>query len=114
GEASKTCVAGAAKAPEKTVKYDPALCEKLGGLALPESRQKEILETLGFAVAKDWTVTAPSWRPDIDGKADIVEEVLRIHGYDTIEDVALEANDNLPPPLSLLQKKLSITRRILA
>lgn len=114
GEASKTCVAGAAKAPEKTVKYDPALCEKLGGLALPEARQKEILEALGFTISKDWTVTAPSWRPDIDGKADIVEEVLRIHGYDKIEDVALEANDNLPPPLSPLQKKLSVTRRILA
>ncbi len=114
GEAGTVHIAGSAPVMEKTVSYDPAYLEKLGGLSLPENHQKEILDSLGFTVSADWTITVPSWRPDIEGRADIVEEVLRIHGYDHIESRALPVNDNMQPPLNLLQKRLSQTRRILA
>lgn len=73
-----------------TTGYDPVLAETLGGLVIPAGRQKAILESLGFTVEPldangdpvgidagfdAFRVTAPSWRRDIDGPADLVEEV---------------------------------------
>ena len=69
--------------------YDPALSARLGGLDVHPDRQRVILESLGFEVGDDWTVTAPSWRPDIDGPADIVEEVIRVEGIDRVPSVPL-------------------------
>lgn len=114
GSAGSLHIAGAAPIVEKTVAYTPELTKKYSGLDIDEARQKDILEQLGFSIDANWTVTAPSWRPDIDGKADIAEEILRIFGYDHIPDQALEANDNLSAPLNSLQKSLSKTRRLLA
>lgn len=68
----------------KSFRYDPTLCDRLGGINLPHAEQKAILERLGFAVATDWTVTVPSWRRDIDAQADLVEEIIRIHGLEHV------------------------------
>ncbi len=68
----------------KSFRYDPTLCDRLGGINLPHAEQKAILERLGFTVASDWMVTVPSWRRDIDGQADLVEEVIRIHGLEHV------------------------------
>ena len=114
GEASTLFTAGKAPEPHKVVEYTPDMTQKYSGMDIDEAVQKTILSDLGFSVADDWKVTAPSWRPDIDGKADIAEEILRINGYDKIPNQALEANDNLKPPLNTLQKRLSETRRTLA
>ena len=73
----------------RTVRYDPALVETLGGLAVAPDRQRDILERLGFAVAADWTVTIPTWRRGVDGPPDLVEEVIRIEGIDNVPAVPL-------------------------
>jgi phenylalanyl-tRNA synthetase beta chain len=92
GVPSKRKIAG--KPPIKTfsVHFSFDRVEKLMGLALPDAEIRRTLEALGFVVAGDgprFTVTAPSWRPDIHGPADLVEEVARIAGLESIASVPL-------------------------
>ncbi|WP_121117140.1 phenylalanine--tRNA ligase subunit beta [Croceibacterium ferulae] len=89
GEASDVVRAGTPPLDTVVTAFDPQLTQRLGGVAVPEDEQRAILERLGFTVASDWTVTTPTWRPDIIGPADLVEEVVRVHGIDRIESVAL-------------------------
>ena len=59
---------------------------------MPQPEAKVILEDLGFQVSgagERAKVTPPSWRPDVEGKADLVEEVIRITGLDRIEPAPL-------------------------
>jgi len=91
GEPSQVVRAGAPPVAERRVDYDPARCEGLAGVAVPEDRQQDILQRLGFTVARNgvWRVGIPSWRRDVDGAADLVEEVARIHGYDRVPSTPL-------------------------
>jgi len=86
GTASAVTRAGAVPVTAKIVAYDPGHAERLGGVVVEPARQKEILESLGFGVSGDvpWHVSVPSWRRDIDGSADIVEEVVRSTGLDAV------------------------------
>ena len=72
----------------------------LGGLAIAPERQRAILESLGFTVGDDWQVTPPTWRRDIDGPADLVEDVIRIEGLDKVPSVPLprDAGGDEPKP----------------
>ena len=78
--------------------YDTARCAALGGIDVAADQQKAILESLGFEVAADWTVTVPTWRRDIDGSADLVEEVVRIVGLDNIVSTPLPRADGVAKP----------------
>jgi len=98
GEASEVVRAGSPPSEPTVVAYDPGLAERLGGIAITEEEQRRTLEALEFAVAPDWKVTAPLRRHDIEGPADIVEEVVRIHGLDGIESVALPRADGVARP----------------
>ncbi|MBC7987378.1 MAG: phenylalanine--tRNA ligase subunit beta, partial [Sphingomonadaceae bacterium] len=91
GEASKVIEAGAPPMATRTVRYDPGLAARLGGLDIPAAAQKATLEALGFAVSGEgpFEVTAPTWRRDIDAAPDLVEEVVRIAGYDHIRSTPL-------------------------
>ena len=106
GEASEVVRAGKAPAMPHTVAYNPKLAETLGGVAIAADEQQRILTALGFGVAADWTVTAPGWRPDVDGAADIVEEVVRIHGLDNIASVPLPRVDGVAKPTATPVQKL--------
>ncbi len=98
GEASHAVHAGEAPAGMREVAYDPSLAATLGGVDIAADEQKRILAALGFTVRDDWRVIAPGWRPDIDGAPDIVEEVVRIHGLDTIASVALPRLEGVARP----------------
>ncbi|GGB26668.1 phenylalanine--tRNA ligase beta subunit [Sphingomonas metalli] len=86
--------------------YDPVRAETLGGLAVAPERQRAILESLGFTVSDDWQVTPPSWRRDIDGTADIVEEVIRIEGIDKVEPVPLPRIPGVARPTATAEQRL--------
>ena len=98
GEASEVVRAGAVPIAGRQVAYDPSLAATLGGVAIAEDEQRRILAALGFVAAADWAVSVPSWRPDVDGAADIVEEVVRIYGLDNIASVALPRVDGVARP----------------
>ena len=110
GTASDVVRAGEPPLATATIAYDPARVATLGGLDVPQDGQKAILESLGFGVAGDWAVTAPSWRRDVHGSADLVEEVARIVGFDHIPSVPLprEAGVAKPTatPLQLTERRL--------
>lgn len=106
GEASEAARAGQLPLAAKTVAYDPALAETLGGVAIPAQEQKRILAALGFMADDAWQVAVPTWRPDIDGAPDIVEEVVRIHGLDNIASVALPRADGVAQPTATPAQKL--------
>ena len=86
--------------------YDTDMAETLGGLAVPADRQRRILESLGFGVDADWNVTVPTWRRDIDGPADLVEEVIRIEGIDKVAPVPLPRAPGVARPTATPEQKL--------
>ena len=98
GEPSEVIRAGTPPTQRKTLAYDPALAGNLGGIDVADSEQKRILAALGFEVSEDWTVTVPTWRPDVDGAPDIVEEVIRVHGLDAVPSTPLPRADGVAKP----------------
>ncbi|MEQ1551457.1 phenylalanine--tRNA ligase subunit beta [Sphingorhabdus sp.] len=106
GDASDVIHAGQPPVERKTVVYDTARCVALGGIDVPADQQKAILESLGFEVATDWTVTVPTWRRDIDGWADLVEEVVRIVGLDNVVSTPLPRADGVAKPTATPQQSL--------
>lgn len=106
GEPSEIIRAGEAPSGTKVVAYDPALAERLGGVAIPDDQQRAILRALGFGSDARWNVIVPSWRPDVDGAPDIVEEVVRIHGLDNIASTALPRADGVARPTATPAQQL--------
>jgi phenylalanyl-tRNA synthetase beta chain len=98
GEPSEVIRAGEPPLACKSFAYDPALAGNLGGIEVANGEQKRILAALGFEVAEDWTVTVPTWRPDVDGAPDIVEEVIRVHGLDAVPSTPLPRADGVAKP----------------
>ena len=97
GEASRVTRAGWPPVDRKRVAFDPALTLGLGGIDVPPPEQSAILGRLGFSV-EDGEVLVPSWRRDIDGPADLVEEVARIAGYDRIPSTPLPRVEGVARP----------------
>ena len=98
GSASEVIRAGTPPVAAKMIGYDPMLCARLGGVDVLPGDQQAILERLGFTVSDDWTVTVPSWRRDVDGPADLVEEVVRITGLDHVVSTPLPRADGVALP----------------
>lgn len=91
GEPSEVVQAGTIPTWQRDIEFDYAYTKKLSGMDVPEARQQEILKSLGFTV-KGNKITPPSWRVDIEGKADLVEEIIRVIGYDKIEAVSVRSD----------------------
>ncbi|MDP3549156.1 MAG: phenylalanine--tRNA ligase subunit beta [Novosphingobium sp.] len=98
GEASEVVRAGEPPLARKAVAYDPELAGNLGGIDVGNGEQKRILTALGFDVSDEWTVTVPTWRPDVDGAPDLVEEVIRVHGLDAVPSTSLPRADGVANP----------------
>jgi phenylalanyl-tRNA synthetase beta chain len=106
GSASGVTRAGEPPVEKRMVRYDTDRAETLGGLAIAPARQKEILERLGFTVGEDWQVSIPTWRRDVDGAADLVEEVIRIEGIDKVPSVPLDRVPGVATPTATPEQKL--------
>ena len=98
GTASAIARSGQAPVAPRNISYDTDYCRRLGGIDVPQDEQRNILERLGFSVTSDWSVGVPSWRRDVDGPADIVEEVVRMVGLDHVVSVPLPRADGVAIP----------------
>ncbi|TRW16697.1 phenylalanine--tRNA ligase subunit beta [Glacieibacterium frigidum] len=117
GEASEVITAGEIPQPALTVAYRPERTLGLAGVAVPEDVQADILSRLGFRVemGEPWVVGVPSWRRDIDGEADIVEEVVRLFGFEHVPSTPLERAPGVAKPTATAAQKLERgVRRALA
>ncbi len=102
GEASEPIIAGKEPNWERSIALRETHIAELTGVTPAKAETKRILKALGFTTqktAKGWKVSVPSWRSDITQEADLVEEIIRIHGYDKIPA--------LPVPFVFAQQILS-------
>ena len=97
GEASAAVHAGEPPIEKRVIAFDFARTKALGGIDVAEARQAEILDSLGFEVAGN-NVTVPTWRRDVEGPADLVEEVARITGCDKVPSTPLERTAGVAKP----------------
>ena len=99
----------------KEIKYDFNSFEKLVGFPVNKNRQKDILDKLNFSVVKEekdvFYLNPPSWRHDINISNDIVEEILRLEGYNNIPDKEITNDSNKKNKLFSLSKNTQINIR---
>ncbi|MCP2017946.1 MAG: phenylalanine--tRNA ligase subunit beta [Erythrobacter sp.] len=106
GQPTEVVRVGEPPAQAKFVAFDPALTARLGGVEIGEDEQRRILEALDFTVGADWQVTCPPRRHDIEGAADLVEEVVRIYGLDHVASVALPRAEGVAKATTSPQQQL--------
>ncbi|WP_322417507.1 phenylalanine--tRNA ligase subunit beta [Mesorhizobium huakuii] len=118
GEPAETEVVGYAGHKPKIVSFPLSEVTRLTGIEVPKAESLDILSRLGFKPQGSGDVVdvaVPSWRPDVDGKADLVEEVMRIHGVDNIAPQPLGAHDAVNSKiLTTLQVRTRTAKRALA
>ena len=118
GTPSEITVAGNAEAPERVIDFPLSELKRLAGLAVPLPEMRRVLDRLGFFVAGQGErvkVAVPSWRPDVQGKADIVEEVVRIVGVDRVPSTPFDRGEApRKPVLTPIQVRTRKAKRALA
>jgi len=118
GTPAKTDVVGYKGFTAKVVDFPFSEVRRLTGVDVSEAESTNILTRLGFTVTGSGervSVAVPSWRPDVDGKADLVEEVMRIHGVDNIKPSPLESHGTVNGRiLTTLQIRTRLAKRALA
>lgn len=117
GEASEKVFAGYAPDFRKHISFHPSRIKSLGGLDVSLQRAKDILKALGFTVTNNkedsLDVLTPSWRFGIEHEADLVEEILRVEGYDKIPSLSYGPRPK-EKPLNPLQERRFVVRDKLA
>jgi phenylalanyl-tRNA synthetase beta chain len=118
GEPSAVTVAGKAEAPERIIDFPLDELPRLAGLDVDLPEVRRVLGHLGFFVAgqgENVKVAVPSWRADVEGKADIVEEVVRIVGVDRVPSTPFERGEApRKPVLTPIQLRTRKAKRALA
>lgn len=118
GEASQARLAGAAHGDDRVIDFPLSEIKRLAGIEVPLVEVRRILARLGFVVAGQGQavkVAVPSWRADVHGKADLVEEVVRIVGVDNVPLVPFErGEDARKPVLTPIQMRTRRAKRALA
>ena len=117
GQASEVVVAGDPTPKEKLIDFPLSELPRLAGLKLPLADIRRVLEKLGFFVAgqgEHMKVAVPSWRPDVHGRADIVEEIVRIIGVDRVPSTPFAREHARKPVLTAIQNRTRRAKRALA
>jgi phenylalanyl-tRNA synthetase beta chain len=97
GEPSAVIHAGQPPIEQRSIEFDFGRTRELGGIDVPQERQSAILDSLGFEVSGN-KVAVPTWRRDVEGEADLVEEVARIVGYDRVPSTPLDRAPGVAKP----------------
>jgi phenylalanyl-tRNA synthetase beta chain len=115
GDASDVVIAGAIPDVARAYKLDAARVQSLVGMEIPESTQRQTLTALGFKLEGDMA-QVPSWRPDVQGEADLVEEVARIASLTKLQGRPLpRLTAGVPKPvMTPIQRRLVAARRTAA
>jgi phenylalanyl-tRNA synthetase beta chain len=117
GDASDIVVAGDPTPKEKVIDFPLSELPRLAGLKLPLTDIRRVLEKLGFFAAgqgERMKVAVPSWRPDVHGRADIVEEIVRIIGVDHVPSTPFARENARKPVLTAIQSRTRKAKRVLA
>jgi len=119
GEPSEIFVAGKVDVPHRSIDFPVNELPRLTGLELPAVEIAHVLGRLGFESKESngsLHVIVPSWRGDIEGKADLVEEVVRIIGVDRIPSVPFDRGDAPRKPVltSMQRRRGKVTRALAA
>jgi phenylalanyl-tRNA synthetase beta chain len=118
GTPSEIVVAGKVEAPERVIDFPLSELKRLAGLDVPLTEVRRVLGHLGFFVAgqgEKVKVAVPSWRADVAGKADIVEEVVRMLGVDRVPPTPFDRGDAARKPvLTPIQVRTRKAKRALA
>ena len=99
GEVSKFDIKKVENIKNQIIKFEISSFEKITGFNIEQKEMIRILSNLGFEIKKEkklLTLKVPSWRPDIEQEIDIIEELVRIHGYDKIQIVEPEKSRKKP------------------
>jgi phenylalanyl-tRNA synthetase beta chain len=115
GQTSDVAADGAAPDTTRAYKLNPARVISLVGMDIPEAQQRQTLENLGFTLSGDMA-TPPTWRPDVLGEADLIEEIARIASLTKLEGKPLTRSvPGVPRPiLTPLQTRERTARRTIA
>jgi len=118
GAASQVTVAGSVDAPERVIDFPLSELKRLAGLTVPLLETRRVLERLGFFVAGQGErvkIAVPSWRADVQNKADVVEEVVRIVGVDRVPPTPFDRGEApRKPVLTPIQVRTRKAKRALA
>ncbi len=116
GEISKIDIQKIDTYKNKVIKFNPNSFEKITGFKISIKEMLKILEDLGFKVKKDkknFKLTIPSWRPDISQEVDIIEELVRITGYEKI-NMIIPIKERIKSTLTQSQKLFHFLQRAIA
>ena len=119
GSPSEARIAGEIPDLDRVIDFPWTEVRRLAGIELSRAEMKVTLESLGFHISGSGDrvkVLPPSWRPDVEGKADLVEEIVRIAGLDRIEPKPLPRVETVAvePMLTVLQRRGRLAKRALA
>jgi phenylalanyl-tRNA synthetase beta chain len=118
GTASEKVVVGKPFGEDRVIEFPLSEVKRLAGIDVPLPEVKHILTRLGFMLAGNGPVVkiaVPSWRSDVHGKADIVEEIVRIVGVDKVPMTPFDrGEDSRKPVLTSIQLRTHLAKRALA
>jgi phenylalanyl-tRNA synthetase beta chain len=116
GQVSKIDIQKIEKFEKTKIEFDINLFEKISGFKISTKEMTQILKYLGFEIKSgknNLKLKVPSWRPDITKPIDVVEELVRIHGYDKIKTIDPEKT-RIKPTLTRSQRQFHFLQRSLA
>ena len=116
GEVSKLDIQSIKKIDNKKILFNPNLVSKTIGIKIKNNEIIKILKDLGFKIrkkGKSLIIEVPSWRPDIHGQIDLVEEIIRIKGFDKIQSVEPDKKRS-KPTLNFFQRHFHLAQRAVA
>ena len=115
GEASEITYDGKIPLNKKQVIFDINKIENFVGIKISEKIIQNILNNLGFKILKNgakYKLSVPSWRHDIENEADIIEEIVRIYGYDKIPSQSIYINNEKKIDNRCQTRELNIKRSL--